>query len=88
MDYSYFTNCQLDVLQAYAKGLVRQCGDKGDEERSVLDIVVEYSGDIEVKQLYRNEYIAMVLSRDSCIEVVNVVDLTKNEIVDSFEIKS
>jgi hypothetical protein len=81
MDKEYFIHFTPENLKLYAN-YIRHMVNEQDSKENDEDIIRNYSGDTYLKVIWENEYNLVVISVDSCIEVINCLkkaDITQSQ---------
>ncbi len=70
----YFINCKDENIVAFANSLMYQVGETLKADETAKDKVCELAGDTSVEQVWENKNYVAMLSTDSAITVLNIVD--------------
>ena len=84
---SYFINMDEDDISIFADALSDSLHLSEPHELDIYELVMQYSGDSCVRKVHETDYQLLIVSEDSAITVLNVVDKSTRRIVQSIELE-
>ena len=85
-DKNYFINCSDSNIASFANALLYQVSEKQEADETARDVVQRLAGDTSVEQVWENKKWVAMLSTDSAIVVLNVVEKKDERTMESVEV--
>ena len=85
-DKNYFINCGDSNITSFANALLYQVNEKQEADETARDVVQRLAGDTSVEQVWENEKWVAMLSTDSGIVVLNVVEKKDERTMENVEV--
>jgi len=85
-DKNYFINCSDSNITSFANALLYQVNEKQEADETASDVVQRLAGDTSVEQVWENKKWVAMLSTDSGIVVLNVVEKKDEKTMESVEV--
>ena len=85
-DKNYFINCGDSNITSFANALLYQVSEKQKADETARDVIQRLAGDTSVEQVWENKKWVAMLSTDSGIVVLNVVEKKDEKTMESVEV--
>tara|TARA_R100000501_G_C2522945_1_gene49345 strand:+ start:176 stop:433 length:258 start_codon:yes stop_codon:yes gene_type:complete len=82
----YFVNCTDKNITSFANALLYQVSEKQEANETSRDVVQRLAGDTSVERVWENKKWVAMLSTDSAIVVLNIVEKNDERTMESIEV--